>query len=100
MLDSATSEAAVLDEEAVRAKASYEVAYARAFIECVGSMELRKQVSVFETQEESLAVDLAAMKLRACRERIRTLHTQIEVGRSLASAHKSQFSAEAVGQAI
>ena len=100
MLDAATSEAAVLDEEAVRAKASYEVAFARAFIENAGSMDLRKQISAFETREQSLEMELAAMRLRACKERIRTLHTQIEVGRSLASAHKAQFVAEPVGQSI
>jgi len=38
------------------------------------------------------------MRLRACKERIKTLGTQIEVGRSLASAHKTQWNAEPVGQ--
>lgn len=98
MLDAATQEIAVLDEEAVRAKAAYEVSYAGAFLEAVGSMELRKQIANFETQDENLAYELAQVKVRACKERIRTLGIQIEVGRSLASAHKTQFSAEAVGQ--
>jgi predicted HAD superfamily Cof-like phosphohydrolase len=98
MLDAATQEIAVLDEEAVRAKAAYEVAYAREFLEAVGSMDLRRQIATFETQDENLMAELAQAKVRACKERIRTLGVQIEVGRSLASAHKTQFSAEAVGQ--
>jgi phage shock protein A len=98
MLDNATTEVAELDENAVRAKAAYEVAWARAFINAAGSMDLRKQIATYETQEENLTTELAAMKYRACKERIRTLNTQIEVGRSLASAQKTQYNAEPVGQ--
>ena len=98
MLDAATREAEVLDEASVRAKQAHEQAYARAFMTNQGSMDLRKQIAIFECEAESLEADLTAMKLRACKERIRTLHTQIEVGRSLSSAHKTQFTAEAAGQ--
>ena len=98
LLDAATSEIAVLDEEAVRAKSAYEVAYSRAFLDNQGSMDLRKQIAIYETREENLVYEIAQQKVRACKERIRTLAIQIEVGRSLASAHKSQFAAEAVGQ--
>lgn len=98
MLDKATDEIAVLDEEAVRAKQTYEVAYARAFLDAVGSMDLRKQIAIYETQVESLTMELAQAKVRALKERIRTIGTQIEVGRSLASAHKTQWAAEPVGQ--
>jgi ketosteroid isomerase-like protein len=98
MLDAATDDIAVLDEEAVRAKAAYEVAYAKEFLQAIGSMDIRKQVAIYETQGESLTYELAQMKMRACKERIRTLGVQIEVGRSIASATKTQFTAEAVGQ--
>lgn len=98
LLDAATDDIAVLDEEAVRAKAKYEVAYAKQFLEAIGSMDIRKQVAIYETQDESLTYELAQMKVRACKERIRTLGVQIEVGRSIASATKTQFMAEAVGQ--
>lgn len=98
MLDTATDDIAALDEEAVRAKATYEVAYSRAFLDAAGSMDLRKQIAIFETREENLTYEIAQQKVRACKERIRTLTVQIEVGRSLASAHKTAFNAEAVGQ--
>ena len=98
LLDKATDEIAVLDEEAVRAKQLYEVAYARAFLDAIGSMELRKQIATYETREANLTMELAQAKVRAIKERIRTLGTQIEVGRSLASAHKNQYLAEPVGQ--
>lgn len=98
LLDKATDEIAVLDEEAVRAKQLYEVAYARAFLDAIGSMELRKQIATYETREHNLTMELAQAKVRAIKERIRTLGTQIEVGRSLASAHKNQYLAEPIGQ--
>lgn len=98
LLDKATDEIAILDEEAVRAKQLYEVAYARAFLDAIGSMDLRRQIATYETREENLTMELAQAKVRAIKERIRTLGTQIEVGRSLASAHKNQYLAEPVGQ--
>jgi hypothetical protein len=98
LLDKATDDIAVLDEEAVRAKQLYEVAYARAFLDAIGSMDLRRQIATYETREENLTMELAQAKVRAVKERIRTLGTQIEVGRSLASAHKNQYLAEPVGQ--
>jgi hypothetical protein len=36
--------------------------------------------------------------VRACRERIRTLGAQLDVGRTLSAAIRSQFQAEPVGQ--
>ena len=90
-------EVAVLDEEA-RAKQAHEVASARAYLTAEGSIEARKATAVLQAADLALASDLAAAKHRACRERIRTLGVQIEVGRSLNSAVRSQFSAEPVGQ--
>lgn len=98
LLDKATDDIAVLDEEHVHAKSQLEVAYAKAFLEAAGSMDMRKQIAIFETSQQNLQAELAAAKLRACKERIRTLAIQIDVGRSLASAQKTQFIAEPVGQ--
>lgn len=97
-LDKATDDIAQLDEEAIRAKQALEVAYARVFLDAAGSMELRRQIAIWETRHENLNYELAAAKVRAVKERIRTIAIQIEVGRSLASAHKTQFTAEATGQ--
>jgi hypothetical protein len=98
LLDAATDEVAVLDEDAVRAKQANEVAYARAFLAADGPMDARKAQAVIVTADAALAMELAQAKHRACRERIRTLGVQIEVGRTLSAATRSQFAAEAVGQ--
>lgn len=98
MLDAATEEYARLDEEWVKAKAAHQVGYARAFLNATGSVDSRKQVAVLEMEHVWFAMEIAEQKVRAVRERIRTIRDQIEVGRSLNSAVKSEWSAGAVGQ--
>lgn len=98
MLDSATEEIAELDEAAVRAKSAFEVSFAREFLTSSGAMDARKQEAILATADEKLAAEIAEQKVRACRERIRTLRDQIEVGRSLNSAVRAEWAAGAVGQ--
>lgn len=98
LLDAATVEIAELDEAAVRAKSMYEVSFARAFLGVEGPMDQRKQESILACADERLAMELAEQKVRACRERINTLRTQISTGQSLSAAIRQQFSAEATGQ--
>lgn len=98
LLDAATVEVAVLDEEAVRAKQAHEVAAARAYLRAEGSIEARKAEAVIVTAGEALEAELCAARVRACRERIRTLGAQLDVGRTLSAAIRIQFQAEPVGQ--
>jgi len=98
LLDAATVEVAECDERAVVAKSAYEVAYARAFLESDGAMDVRKQIAVEKCSDLSFKAEMAAALHRAARERVRTLGVQIEVGRSISSATKSQFMAEPIGQ--
>jgi hypothetical protein len=98
LLDAATVEVAELDEAAVTRKQAFEVAQARAFLAAEGPMDARKAQATLAAADYALAYELAAAKHRACRERIRTLGVQIEVGRTLSAATRSQFAAEGVGQ--
>ena len=98
LLEVAQHDLADLDEAAVRAKQAYEVAWARAYLKADGSIEARKAEAVIVTAGEALEAELCAAKVRACRERIRTLGAQLDVGRTLSAAIRSQFQAEPVGQ--
>lgn len=94
MLDRATDDYRRLDEAAVRAKAAYEVSYARVYLMGDGKpVEARKQRAVLSTADERLEWELAQAKVRAVTERIRTLRSQIEVGRSLNAAYRTEFAA-------
>jgi hypothetical protein len=98
LLDAATVEIAELEESYVIAKQAFEVAQARAYLQSEGPVEARKAQAVVATAELALVMELAGARHRACRERIRTLGVQIDVGRSLGSAVRSQFAAETSGQ--
>ena len=98
MLDAATDELAVLDEDAVQAKQVFEVGYARAFIEAEGSVDMRKHVATVRTAGERLAFELAYAKHRACKERINTLRNQLSTGQTVSAALRHQFAAEGTGQ--
>lgn len=78
LLDAATSEIARLDETAVRAKGRYQVAFARSFLSETGSVDARKQTAVLACQSDWLDAEIAEQKVRACKERIRTIRDQIE----------------------
>lgn len=93
LLDNATDEIEKLDEAAVRAKGAYQVAFARAFIDAKGAMDLRKQLAVIEVADQWLEHELAAAKTRACKERIHTLRDQIEIGRSLGASVRAEWAA-------
>lgn len=98
-LDQKQDEISRLDEEAVRAKSRYEVSFARAFIQAQGAEGLRKQTATLETAEAKLDAEIADQKLRAAREAIRVLRDRLDIGRSLNSAIKSEWSAQGAGQA-
>lgn len=98
ILDAATEEIAVADEKAVIAKQAFEVAYARAFINCEGSVDHRKHEATIRTQAERLEYELAFAKHRAVKERINTIRSQLSIGQTLSAAIRSQFAAESVGQ--
>ena len=80
MLDAATEEIAVCDDKAVKAKGSYEVAYARSFLQSNGSMDVRRQEAILACSDLRLAMEIAEAEVRAIKERINTLRSQISIG--------------------
>lgn len=98
LLDKAKDDIAAFDEVAVRAKQTFEVEYARAYLAAEGSIEARKAWATIQTSDVALHAELSAMRLRAARERSRVLGLQLDVGRTLSAAFRSQWAAEATGQ--
>lgn len=99
-LDAKQIEIRDLDDAAVRARSRFEVAYARAFIAAAGAEGLRKQTAILETETQKLDVEIADQVLRAARESIRVLRDRLDIGRSLNSAIKSEWSAQGAGQQL
>lgn len=98
LLDKATDDVAKLDHDFITKKALYEKSYALAFVESTGSMDLRKYEANLQCATYKLEMELAEQVLRACKERINTLRSQISIGQSVSAALRTQFGAEATGQ--
>lgn len=98
LLDKATDEIAVLDHDFTIKKAVYEKSYAHTFLTSEGSMDLRKYMAMDKCSEQKLEMEIADQLVRACKERINTLRSQISIGQSLSAAIRQQFSAEGIGQ--
>ena len=98
LYDQAEYDVAILDEDAVRARADYLRIYARTFLSIDGSMEMRKQQAILDTIDEHLTAEIAEMKLRAGKERIRKLGAQLDILRSMNAAQQRQFMTEPIGQ--
>jgi hypothetical protein len=82
-IDEATATISQLDEEAVRARATYKTNYARAFLGAEGSMDIRRYTADLATADTYLFYELADQKHRAAVSQIKALRDRLEVGRSL-----------------
>jgi hypothetical protein len=97
-LDAKQREIRNLDEAAVRARARYEVTLSRNFLKAEGAMDVRKHTAIVESADLKLDAEIADQVLRAARESIRVLRDRLDIGRSLNSAIKSEWSAQGAGQ--
>lgn len=97
-LKSTVTELADLDELAVRAEWKERQAYAHAFMSLNGSMEIRKQQSILDTSGLALERELADMRVRAAKARIKYLEVAFDAIRSISAARRAEFMSEATGQ--
>jgi len=98
-LDAVTKEIADAEVAALHQKHQLEVGYARAWLGSEGSVEQRRQLAIVATADQRFRAEGAALQVRILRERARTIGTQIDVGRTLASSQRQQWAAEGTGQA-
>lgn len=97
-LDQAGYDTEQLDEEEVIARIEWKKAYARTFLSESGSMELRKQQATLDCIDLELDMEIAGVKLRAGRDKVRKLGLQLEILRSMNAAAQRQFMTEPIGQ--
>ena len=97
-LKQTVSDLAGLDELAVRAEWKERQAYASAFMSISGSMDIRKQQAILDTSGHTLERELADMRVRAAKSRIKYLEVAFDSIRSISAARRAEFVSEAVGQ--
>lgn len=90
-IDELTDELAVLDEAAVRARQDYKVAYARAFLDADGSMDIRRYTAETATADALLTSELADQQHRAAVSQLKALRDRLEVGRSLGAIMRLEW---------
>jgi uncharacterized protein YhaN len=96
LLDACQAELAQLDEDAVRTRQRYEVAYSRAILSVeAANAESRKARATLDTEALKLDAEIADQKVRACRSRLSVLRDQVEIGRSLSAALRSEWAVTA-----
>lgn len=94
MLDTCRNELVQADEEAVRARQRYEVTYAKEFLSAEASnAETRKQIAVLGAAAHKFDAEIADQKVRALKTRLSVLRDQVDVGRSLGAAVRSEWAA-------
>ena len=82
-IDAQTVEIARCDVGAVKARVAHKKGYARAFLTCAGSMDIRRYTAELEASDLYLASEIADQELRAAVGAIKALRDRLEVGRSL-----------------
>lgn len=91
-IDAKADEIAELDREATVTRQEYKKAYARAFLTADGAMDIRRYKAEEATADLSLQAELAEQVLRAARARIAVLRDRLDVGRSVGSIVKMEWS--------
>lgn len=88
-LDKAIEDLKTLELAAEKAEAVYRVAKAKAFLSAEGAVQAREYQAVLATQTELIQRGEAAALARVQLQYVKSLHSRIDVGRTVASAEKA-----------
>lgn len=91
-LDVTVQQLEVADRDAVEKRAGADLAFSRAFVAAVGSVDLRKHLAQIETHQLRMDADVADALVRHLRRRVDALKTRIDVGRSFGAALRAEIS--------
>ncbi|MFG2001756.1 hypothetical protein ACGFNU_21655 [Spirillospora sp. NPDC048911] len=88
-----------LGEVVSNARKDAKVAYAKAFLEATGPMDVRRQEAELAAADARLTLDIAEQELSACKEALKAIHAMIDVGRSLSATTRDEMRMAGVGGA-
>lgn len=88
-LDAAIRDLRTLELAAEKAEAVYRVEKAKAFLSAEGTERAREHQAVLATQTELIQRGEAAALARVQLQYVKSLHSRIDVGRTVASAEKT-----------
>lgn len=78
------------EQTAVDAREAYVLAYAKAFLESTGAMDVRKQVALQNTHRERIEAETAERIVRGLVRRLKTIQSRIDAGRTRSANVRSE----------
>lgn len=93
-LDEATADSKRLGQEYAEARKAHRLAKAHAYLKTLGqgSIKDREAITALAIADEEFAMEAKEQELKAARERIDTLKTQISTGQSIGAAIRAEMS--------
>lgn len=90
-LDVTVGQLEVADRDAAEKRAGYDLAFSRAFVSAVGSVDLRKHTAVIETHQLRADADVADALVRHLRRKVDAIKTRIDVGRTYGATLRAEI---------
>jgi hypothetical protein len=91
LLDQLVADLELADDESVKLRAEYDLAYAKVFVnQTAGSVDLRKQQAVVETYEPRLAADVADARVRHLRRKLDATRLRLDTLRSIGAVVRTE----------
>lgn len=96
-LDTTVAQLQQADRDMTEKRAAADLAFSRAYMGAVGSIDARKHQAVIETHQLRLDADVADALVRHLRRRIDAIKTRIDVGRTYNAAMRAEIALGGTG---
>lgn len=97
-LDAVVEQLKQADDDAVRKRHAADLAESHAFVNAVGSMDLRRHEARIEAAPKELEALVSEALVRHLRKKIAALDTRIEVGRSMGTTLRAEIALTPYGE--
>lgn len=88
---SAVNALEMADQDAIRKRAAFDLAYSKAFLAAEGAVETRKHLAVVETIELRFEADVADALVKTLIRRLKALEKRADNSRTTSSWHKAEL---------
>jgi len=92
-LDTAVEMIREADTDAVSKRQAADLAESRAFVSAEGSMDMRRHTARIAVERQERDALVAEALVRYLRNRIKSIETRIDLGRSMNAAHRAELAA-------
>lgn len=90
-LDTTVQQLETADRDMVEKRAAADLAYARAFLNAEGPMDIRRYIATEQTHQRRLDAEVADALVRHLRRRMDALKVRVDTGRSLNAALRAEI---------